>query len=190
MHAWRSLWLIGALFSIILGACGDKEPSPPPTPEESPAMTLELSSSAFAEGQPIPARYTCTGEDISPPLTWRGAPAGTQSFALIMDDPDAPRGTWVHWVVYNLPASATALPEAIRADGDLPGEAVHWAVIAGGATTMAVPARPAAHTAISSSSTRWIHCSTWPLARPRKRWLQAMQGHVLAQGQLMGTYKR
>lgn len=189
MHPWRSLWLIGVLFSIMLGACGDKDQSAPPTPEESPAMTLELSSAAFAEGQPIPARYTCTGDDISPPLVWRGAPAGTQSFALIMDDPDAPRGTWVHWVVYNLPASVTALPEAIRADGDLPGGAVHgrnsW-----GRNDYGGPCPP-------SGTHRYFFKlyaldTTLNLApgASKEALLQAMQGHILAQGQLMGTYKK
>ena len=79
----------------------------------SSAQSLELKSSAFVSGSMIPSLYTCEGKDISPPLTWSGAPAGTKSFVLICDDPDAPLMTWVHWVYYNIPASVTSLPEAL-----------------------------------------------------------------------------
>ena len=74
---------------------------------------LEISSPAFSDGGPIPRAHTCDGADLSPPLTWRGAPNGTKSFALVVDDPDAPGGTWVHWVAYGLDASTTSLPAGI-----------------------------------------------------------------------------
>lgn len=74
-------------------------------------MAFQLSSPAFAEGAEIPARHTCDGDDISPHLTWSGVPAGTRSLALVVDDPDAPRGTFTHWVVYDLPSDLTALGE-------------------------------------------------------------------------------
>ena len=82
-------------------------------------MTLKLTSPAFGEGLSIPTRYTCEGDDVSPPLSWSGVPAGTKSLALIVDDPDAPdpkapRMTWVHWVVYDMPVSTVGLPEAVR----------------------------------------------------------------------------
>ena len=80
-------------------------------------MPLELTSDAFMNGQSIPAKYACTGKDISPALAWNEPPAGTQSFALIMDDPDAPGGTWVHWVLYNIPADARTLPEDLPVTG-------------------------------------------------------------------------
>ena len=83
-------------------------------------MTLSLSSSAFASGQAIPSAHTCKGKGISPPLAWSGAPAGTRSFALIVDDPDAPAGTFVHWVIYNIPASSNGLPESVSATATLP----------------------------------------------------------------------
>ena len=70
-------------------------------------MTMKLTSSAFQAGQAIPTKYTCEGADISPPLQWSGVPAGAKSLALICDDPDAPVGTWVHWVLYDLPVTAT-----------------------------------------------------------------------------------
>src|SRR5947208_9165997 len=76
-------------------------------------MTFSLSSTAFKDGGAVPIKYTCDGADVSPPLAWIGAPAGTQAFALIADDPDAPAGTWVHWVLYNLPATVSELPENI-----------------------------------------------------------------------------
>src|SRR6059036_1121055 len=76
-------------------------------------MAFTLASAAFREGAVIAAKYTCDGVDVSPALTWSGAPAGTRSFALIADDPDAPAGTWVHWVLYNLPADVSELPENI-----------------------------------------------------------------------------
>src|SRR5579871_4641138 len=74
-------------------------------------MALQITSSAFTEGGMIPKQFTCEGPDASPQLSWSGAPAGTQSLALIVDDPDAPVGTWVHWVLYNLPASLSELAE-------------------------------------------------------------------------------
>ena len=80
-------------------------------------MTMTVTSSAFAAGEPIPTRYTCDGADLSPPLAWSEVPQGTQSLALIADDPDAPMGTWVHWVLYGLPADTRELP----AEGVEPG---------------------------------------------------------------------
>src|SRR3989442_6544458 len=89
-------------------------------------MAFTLSSSSFREGAPIPAKHTCDGADVSPPLAWSGAPSGAAGFALIMDDPDAPAGTWVHWVLYDLPARASALAENVAKtetlnDGAVPG---------------------------------------------------------------------
>src|SRR5262245_49510912 len=74
-------------------------------------MSLSLRTRAFESGAPIPEKYTADGKDVSPALEWTGAPEGTRAFALIMDDPDAPVGTWVHWVVYDLPAATTSLGE-------------------------------------------------------------------------------
>ncbi len=81
------------------------------TPEEVPGMSFQITSSAFSAGSAIPAIYSCKGKDMSPPLAWGQPPAGTASLVLIMDDPDAPVGTWDHWVVFNLPASLTGLQE-------------------------------------------------------------------------------
>ncbi|MCZ7540201.1 MAG: YbhB/YbcL family Raf kinase inhibitor-like protein [Anaerolineae bacterium] len=183
--------LLTLALTVLVAACSgvEKAGQTPPATEEVPAMTLELTSAAFSEGQPIPARYTCTGEDISPPLAWRGAPPGTQSFALIMDDPDAPGRTWVHWVVLNLPADAAALPAAIRSDDDLPGEAAHgqnsWR-----RSDYGGPCPP-------SGTHRYFFKlyaldTTLDLApgATRQQVLDALAGHVLAEGQVMGTYKK
>src|SRR5437773_4824052 len=83
-------------------------------------MSLTIASTAFAPDGAIPSPHTCDGKDISPPLAWSGAPAGTKSFALIADDPDAPAGTWVHWVIYNLPATLTDLKEKVPTATKLP----------------------------------------------------------------------
>jgi Raf kinase inhibitor-like YbhB/YbcL family protein len=79
-------------------------------------MGMKISSRAFNEGTAIPAKYTCDGENVSPPLAWSGLPDGTQSLALIVDDPDAPSGTWVHWVLYNLPPEMNGLDENVPLD--------------------------------------------------------------------------
>jgi len=80
-------------------------------------MSLELTSDAFVNGQSIPAKYACVGKNISPGLAWNEPPAGTQSFALIVDDPDAPFGTWVHWVLFNIPADRRSLEEDLPITG-------------------------------------------------------------------------
>lgn len=77
------------------------------------AMALRITSPEFSEGEVIPKKYTCDAQDVSPKLEWRGTPANTESFALIMDDPDAPAGTWVHWVLYDIPADTSELPERV-----------------------------------------------------------------------------
>ncbi|HET7854339.1 MAG TPA: YbhB/YbcL family Raf kinase inhibitor-like protein [Candidatus Methylomirabilis sp.] len=84
---------------------------------------MEVKSQGFKSGGMIPAKYTCDGADTSPPLTWSDPPAGTQSFALIMDDPDAPVGTWVHWIIWNIPATARALEESVPKTASLPNGA-------------------------------------------------------------------
>ena len=89
-------------------------------------MTVEnrqITTSAFQEGGDIPRVFTCDGQDISPPLQWADAPAGTACFALIVEDPDAPRGTWVHWVLYDLPVSERTLPQGVPTSRELPSGA-------------------------------------------------------------------
>jgi len=86
----------------------------------SDSFALELTSSAYSDGENMPARYTGAGEDISPPLRWSDVPEGTESFVIIMDDPDAPMGTWVHWVIYDIPKNVTTLDEGVPTKDVLP----------------------------------------------------------------------
>jgi Raf kinase inhibitor-like YbhB/YbcL family protein len=88
------------------------------------AMSFQISSTAFSGGLMIPKKFTCDGPDVSPDLTWKDAPAGTKSFALIADDPDAPAGTWVYWVLYNIPAGTRELPEGVAKQEQLPDGAL------------------------------------------------------------------
>jgi Raf kinase inhibitor-like YbhB/YbcL family protein len=83
-------------------------------------MSLQITCSAFSEGGTIPGKYTADGPDVSPALSWTGVPPGARSLALVCDDPDAPRGTWVHWVLFNVPAHATGLPEGVPRQAELP----------------------------------------------------------------------
>ena len=93
--------------------------------KEARAMTIQVASPAFAEGEPIPSKYTCDGADISPPLEWSNLPGATQGLALICEDPDAPIGTWVHWVLYGMPPSVTQLPEHVPPSEVLENGAKH-----------------------------------------------------------------
>jgi Raf kinase inhibitor-like YbhB/YbcL family protein len=153
------------------------------------AMALVLTSSAFAAGEPIPAKFSCDGEDVSPALAWGEPPAGTESFALIMDDPDAPAGTWVHWVLFNIPPEARSLPEAIgpdptRADGSRHGTSSFRSLGYGG------PCPPGGtHRYFFKLYALDVLLDLRPGATVAEL-EAAMQGHVLAAAELMGTYSR
>lgn len=156
-------------------------------------MTLSLSSASFAAGDRIPVEFTCEGADRSPQLSWTGVPEGTRSFALVVDDPDAPdpaapKMTWVHWVVYNLPGDIGGLAAGMGA-GELPGGARTgrngW-----GRQTYSGPCPPVGRH-------RYVHklyaLDTMLPIEPGadKDWLEsAMRGHVLARAELIGTYQK
>jgi hypothetical protein len=156
-------------------------------------VSFQLTSSAFANGKEIPARYTCEGEDASPPLAWTEPPEGTQSLALIVDDPDAPdpkapRMTWVHWVVVGLPAGAGSLPEGVAQEA-LPS-AVHFGRNDWKRADYGGPCPPIGRH-------RYFHklyaldIELAELQTPTKlELLKAMQGHVLAHTELVGTYQK
>ncbi len=152
-------------------------------------MTIQLTSSAFTEGDMIPKKYTCDGQDISPPLAWTGVPEGTKSVALISDDPDAPVGTWVHWVMYNIPPQLQELPEAVPADK----------VLATGATQGTNDFRRIGYGGpCPPGGTHRYYFKLYALDQElaldpgltKDQLLKAMKGHILAEGQLMGRYKR
>lgn len=152
-------------------------------------MDIKMTGAAFEEGDMIPKQYTCDGPDVSPPLAWSSVPNGTKSLALICDDPDAPMGTWVHWVLFNLPADNKDLPEKVPAHKTLANGAKQGTndfrkIGYGG------PCPP--------SGTHRYYFKLYALdteinleaGATKKELLKAMEGHILAEGQLMGKYKR
>jgi hypothetical protein len=158
-----------------------------------PAMTMKLTSTAFAHEATIPSRYTCDGSNVSPPLAWKDAPAGTKSFALVVTDPDAPdpkapKTTWVHWVVYDLPAEPTGLREAVPAKGLPPGAlegSNDWGRTGYGGPCPPIGRHRYVHTLYA------LDTVLADLDRPtRAKLLAAMEGHVLATVELIGTYQR
>ena len=152
---------------------------------------LTVTSDAFASGQPIPVKYSCQGEDLSPPLKWAGAPAKTKSFALVCDDPDAPGGTWVHWVIYNQPADASSLSENTPKSETLPNGATQgrnsFQNIGYGGPC---PPGGKAHRYFFKVYALDMAFDVKKGQLGKEDLLAAMRGHILAQGQLMGTYKR
>ncbi|HUU41026.1 MAG TPA: YbhB/YbcL family Raf kinase inhibitor-like protein [Desulfatiglandales bacterium] len=150
---------------------------------------IKVTSSAFSEGKMIPEKYTCDGEDISPPLAWTGVPEGTKSFALICDDPDAPMGTWVHWVLFDIPAEIRELSSNIP---PLP-------VIKNGAKQGINDFRKYGYGGpCPPGGTHRYYFKLYALdievdlvsGITKDQLLKAMEGHILAKGQLMGKYKR
>jgi Raf kinase inhibitor-like YbhB/YbcL family protein len=156
-------------------------------------MDLTLTSPSFGDGQAIAQEYTCDGADRSPPLAWDGAPAATQSFVLIVDDPDAPdpaapKMTWVHWILFNLPPSAKQLPAGVT-DADLPPGTKQglndWSRTGYGGPCPPIGRHRYFHKLYA------IDTKLTDLGTPSKSQLeQAMEGHILAQAQLVGTYER
>jgi Raf kinase inhibitor-like YbhB/YbcL family protein len=153
-------------------------------------MELQIESSAFRTGEAIPKRYTCDGDDISPALSWSEPPAGTESLALIVDDPDAPVGTWVHWVLFDIPATARSLPEGVPPAPTVEGTGVHgnssWRRVGYGGPC---PPQGPAHRYIFRLYALDTTLDLKPGAS-RQDVDKAMKGHILAQGELLGQYGR
>ncbi len=154
------------------------------------AMAFSLQSKSFSDGGEIPRKYSCEGEDLSPELSWSEPPAGTQSLALIADDPDAPAGTWVHWVAFDIPSQTRQLPEGAGKGASLPGggqQGRNDFRKSGYGGPCPPPGKPHryffklyaldAKLALKAGATK-------------QELEQAMKGHVLAQAQIMGTFKR
>ncbi len=154
---------------------------------------MKLTSSQFENQGEIPKKFTCDGEDISPPLAWSDVPAGTKSLALIVDDPDAPdpanpRMTWVHWVLYNIPATANALPEGVTSK-DLPEGTLEglndWKKTGYGGPCPPIGKHRYFHKLYA------LDVVLPDLKKPTKAELEkAMKGHVIKQGELVGMYQR
>jgi len=168
---------------VLLAAAGCRSDGETAQEGES-QMTLTVTSNAFQDGRKIPVKYTCDGDNLSPQIAWSGAPSGVKSYAVIMDDPDAPMGTYVHWVLYDLPASTQELAEGVQGMG-----------IAG-----------------TNSARKTIYSGPCPPRGPEHHYIfkvyaldkilgireggskadveSALKGHVLASGQLVGLYGR
>ena len=154
-------------------------------------MALTLASLAFAHLAAIPPQYTCEGADLSPPLAWTGLPAGTRSLALIVDDPDAPdpaapKMTWVHWVLYNIPPTAAGLPEAVRSLPVGTREGINdWRRTGYGGPCPPIGRHRYFHKLYA------LDVVLPDLGRPTKAQLEkAMAGHILEQAELVGTYQK
>ena len=154
-------------------------------------MSLALTSEAFTNGQSIPAKYACTGRNISPALAWNEPPSGTQSFALVMDDPDAPGGAWVHWVLFNIPAEARSLQEDLPVTGkNVDPKALFVGKNSSGNTRYDGPCPP--------SGTHRYYFKLYALdttisllpGATQEQVRKEMEGHILAQGELMGTFSK
>jgi Raf kinase inhibitor-like YbhB/YbcL family protein len=175
-------WLTGTLLATLI----------PLDPPGSPAMAITLTSPAFKQGGQIPSKYTCEGDDISPPLAWDGVPKGTKSLVLIIDDPDAPdpkapQLVWVHWVVYNISPDTKSLPENASKAGLPQGTALGLNDFK--TTKYGGPCPPIGRH-------RYFHKLyaldiTLDLRRASKPEIElAMKGHVLADAELIGTYQK
>ena len=171
--------IVGGVLLFPLYSCGEK----------GKAVSIIIESSAFMENQSIPSKYTCDGLNVSPPLAWKNIPEGTKSIVLISDDPDAPAGVWVHWVCYDIAPAVTALPENIPQADTLPQ---------GGKQGMNDFNNVGYGGPCPPSGTHRYFFKIYaldrelglPVGKSKKDIERAMKGHILAQGQLIGTYSR
>jgi Raf kinase inhibitor-like YbhB/YbcL family protein len=185
IHSVAVLSIVLCLAVMLLVGCESGEQLP-----KEGEMILSLSSSVFQEGDRIPSKYTCQGQDVSPPLTWGEPLEGTQSFVLIMDDPDAPGGVFTHWVLFNLPSDYRELPEGVPAQeqltsGALQGKNDFKRIGYGGPCPP--PERPHRY---RFSLYALDQCLDLKAGVSKKQVVDALSGHILAQGQLIGTYQR
>jgi Raf kinase inhibitor-like YbhB/YbcL family protein len=188
----RSLLMSYVFLMLMFLSCANRQPiAQPPatnTPKED-KVEIKLTSTAFKEGQPIPRTYTCDGVNVSPSLEWSGVPKTAKTVAIICDDPDAPAGTWVHWVLYNLPADNIGIVENVPvteklAAGGFQGTNDFGKIGYGG------PCPP--------SGTHHYFFKIYALdgelplkaGATKAEVMKAMEGHIVLQGQLMGTYRR
>jgi Raf kinase inhibitor-like YbhB/YbcL family protein len=153
-------------------------------------MGFAITSNSFSDGETIPEKFTCDGENVSPQLSWSHAPTNTKSFALIVEDPDAPAGTWTHWVLFNIPASERSLTEGTPQTGELPG-GEEQGKNDFGKTGYGGPCPP------PGNPHRYFFklyalSSTLNLAPggSKQDLLHAMEGYILAQTEIVGIYKR
>jgi Raf kinase inhibitor-like YbhB/YbcL family protein len=180
---------------LFLAGCGESsKPAADKSPEGVEAMTISIQSQAFTPGETVPRQHTGDGEDVSPALSWSGLPDGTKTLALIMDDPDAPTPEpWVHWVIYGMPGDLAGLPKGVATKAELrePKGAVQgknsWGTIG-----YRGPAPPKGHGVHHYHFKLYALDATLelPAGLSKNDLLRRIDGHVLAQGELVGTYQR
>ena len=194
---------ITLLVLILCTACASAQPTSTPATEISAptaatepitteaSMALQLTSDAFVNGQSIPAKYTCTGKNVSPALTRTEPPAGTQSFALIMDDPDAPGTTWVHWVLYNIKPEMRSLQEDLPITGkNIDPDTIFVGKNSSGSISYQGPCPPSGtHRYFFTLYALDTLISLLPGAT-KDQILKEMDGHILAQTELVGTFSK
>jgi Raf kinase inhibitor-like YbhB/YbcL family protein len=170
-----------SMLLVFLSACAPQATS---TPDP-----FVLISERFTEGQPIPEKYTCKGQNVSPALDWFNNPEGVKSFALIMRDPDAPGGNWIHWVLYNIPAETISLPDTLPGQGGIDYIGDHGMNTSGN-TYYEGPCPP-------SGTHRYLFklyaldtVLDFSSSPDAAELTAAMQGHILAEAELMGTYAK
>jgi Raf kinase inhibitor-like YbhB/YbcL family protein len=178
---------------IIFFSCQNKnselKPKEQTRKKEMEKTDMKITSNSFKEGEMIPLKYTCDGENISPQLTWTGYPENTKSFAIISDDPDAPAGDWVHWVLYNIPSYINELKENLPKDKKFENGTIQG-ITDFGRTGYDGPCPP--------GGTHRYYFKLYALNIPinkdagmtKQELLKAMEGHIVAEVQLMGKYKR
>lgn len=175
------------LVSLLLGACAQDEPSLP-IPVGDEAAELDVTSAAFEDGAAIPKTYTCSGDGASPPLSWSEGPDDTASFAIVVDDPDAPKKVWVHWVAWGLPPDLRALDEGITADDDRFTQGTND----NGKQSWSPPCPPK-----TDATHRYVFhvfaadtVPELPRTTTRDQLYRALDHHVLAMGELTGHFDR
>ena len=188
------LKVVFVLIMMCLSACEGPKTDAPSAVDKKKAggakmADIRVSSPAFENEAMIPAKYTCDGRDISPPLSWEGLPQGAKSIALISDDPDAPVCTWVHWVIWNIPADKTGLPESMPKDRELPdktrqGTTDFKRIGYGG------PCPPGGVHRYYFKLYALDAMLELEAGATKAQLLKAMEGHILAKGELMGKYTR
>jgi Raf kinase inhibitor-like YbhB/YbcL family protein len=174
-----------------LTSCGQE---PKGAPELISAATIRLQSQSFREGAPIPKAHTCDGADTSPPLDWSGVPENARSLALIVEDPDAPGGTFTHWILFNLPPDLAGLEEALAADLEVSVSRTGAKGRQGkndfGKVGYGGPCPPSGTHRYYFVLYALDHRPELESGATRRELLAAMKGHVVAQGRLMGRYSR
>ena len=177
--------LVPVCIVMLLASCswGESDRGVPSPTGDLPE--IQMSSNAFADGASIPKGHTCDGADVSPPLAWSAMPSGVQSLALVVDDPDAPRGTWAHWVVYGLSAELRNLPQDASGISAIGGTNDFGNIEYGGPCPPSGPAHRYYFTLYALDSALDLKQGA-----TRSQLLNAMEGKIIAQGTLMGTYQR